>query len=183
MPRRSLTRRRIVRAPRRRTVWARVNGTINLQTGEPFNAQAVDLLASFQARYGADPVGCTLLRLRGVVGLRADSTAGYTAVVAARVGADHDAALTSSEQNPMTNGEYLDWFMYEPFIAGQTEFDGDSPMDVWAGTEATARVIDVKAKRKLEEMDETIIMNIGSGTPLETTLFGHYSLSLLLALP
>lgn len=185
MPRRSFSRSRVSRAPRRKTVWAREAGTFQLTTGDPFNATAVDLLASFEARYGADPIGTTLLRVRGIYALASGSTAGVPAVVGIRIGSDHDAALTSSEQNPMTNGEYLDWLSYEPFITG--EFDpgtaSTNSFSSWVGGPVTNRVIDVKAKRKLTELDETIILNMGSDTASETTITGHFVLSMLLALP
>lgn len=126
-------------------------------------------------------MGTTLLRVRGIYALASGTTAGLPCVVGIRVGSDHDSALTTTEQNPMTNGEYLDWLSYEPFVAGEVAAGSDS--EFWSGSDVTARVVDVKAKRKLEELDETLIMNLGSDTATVGTLTGFFNLSMLLALP
>lgn len=164
---------------RRRTVWARTSFASTLTTGAPFNAIAVDLLTDFSARYGADPLGCTLLRTRGIIAAQSNSANGVAFTVGVRIGSDRDASLTDTEQNPMTNGEYLDWLLYEPFIAGS----GAGLTLPWNGTDVVARVIDVKAKRKLEELDQTIILNAGSSAALVTTASLVVNLSMLLALP
>lgn len=166
--------------PRRRLVWARIGGGYQFTTGAPFNAAAVDLLTSFQARYGADPVGCTLMRIRGLITATHGSAAGVELVAAARVGNDYEASLTTTEQNPLTNGLTNDWFMYEPFVAGTGAGSGSL---YWAGSDVAARLIDVKARRKLEELDQTLIMNIGSSTATVGTASGIFVLSMLLALP
>lgn len=172
--RRFSTRRRT--APRRRTVWARERAVASFTSGAPFNALAVDLLAGFQARYGADPLGCTLYRVRGIIACTSTSGTGIPLTVAMRVGQDRDASLTDTEQNPDTNGQYLDWLMYEPFIAGTAAAAGQ-------GTEVEARMIDVKARRKLQELDQTLILNAGSFSATVSTLNVFYNLSMLLALP
>lgn len=164
---------------RRRTVWVRARNSTTFTSGAPFNAFAADLLAGFSARYGADPVGCTLLRTRGIIAVSSSSAAGILATVACRVGQDRDATLTDTEQNPQTNGEYLDWYLYEPFVA--TSGAGNSIP--WNGTDAVGRLIDVKAKRKVQELDQTLIINAGSASATVTTVNLHYDLSLLLALP
>lgn len=166
-------------SPRRRTVWARTSFASVLTTGAPFNAVAVDLLADFQARYGADPLGCTLLRTRGIIATQSNSANGVAFTVGVRVGQDRDASLTDTEQNPMTNGQYLDWLLYEPFVAGS----GAGVTLPWNGSDIVARVIDVKAKRKLEELDQTLILNAGSSAALVTTASLVVNLSMLLALP
>lgn len=131
----------------------------------------LDLMTGFNARYGADLVGFSVVRTRGII--RCDSdVVGTPVVVAARVGAEGEVA--STEYNPMTNGEYLDWFLYEPFLCSGTGVDD---------SDVTARVIDVKSARKLDELDQTVFLYAGSDTAAAATVNLRFNLSMLLMQP
>lgn len=157
-------------------MWARERNLTTFASGAPFNAFAADLLAGFSTRYGADPLGCTLVRVRGVIAVSSTSAAGIPVTVGIRVGQDRDATLTDTEQNPETSGQYLDWLMFEPFLSGTNAAPGQ-------GTDVAARMVDVKARRKLEELDQTLILNAGSSSATVSTQNLFYNLSMLLALP
>lgn len=162
-----------LRTQRRKLVWARARVTGSFNSGAPFTPFQDDLLAGFEARYGADPVGLTLARVRGIItATHNTTTAGEHITFGIRVGAEGE--VPSTEFNPMTNGEYLDWLMYEPLVA----VNGTSAAEAY-----TSRRVDVKAKRKLEELDQTLFLYAGSSTPA-TGLFGiTANLSMLLMLP
>jgi len=158
--------------PRRKLVWARTSTETTFATAAPFTPFQADLLAGFVARYGADPVGCTVARIRGYV--QCTSTVTLTPlVVAARTGTEGEVAAT--DFNPMTAGEYNDWMMYEPMLAGLAAREpfGD----------VGARLVDIKSMRKLEELDETLFLYAGTDLAAAGTIQLAFNLSVLLMLP
>lgn len=158
--------------PRRKLVWARTSTETTFASAAPFTPFQADLLAGFVARYGADPVGCTVARIRGY--LQVLSTVTLTpVVVAARIGTEGEVAAT--DFNPMTAGEYNDWMMYEPMLAGLAAREPFGDLG--------ARIIDVKAMRKLEELDETLFLYAGTDLAAAGTVTLTFNLSVLLMLP
>lgn len=158
--------------PRRKLVWARTSVETTFAGAAPFVPFQADLLAGFVARYGADPVGCTVARIRGFVVVNS-TVANYPVVVAARTGTEGEVAAT--DFNPMTAGEYNDWMMYEPClapIAAREPIEGVS-----------ARIIDVRSSRKLEELDETLFLYAGTDSAAAATVSLFFNLSVLLMLP
>lgn len=173
MPR-SSARSRPRRVQRRRLVWARNSIETTITTGGGNVPHQNDLLSGFNTRYGADAVGLTIVRIRGIIGV-SGTVAGLPAVLAVRTGTEGEVAAAAF--NPMTDGEYNDWMMYEPFIA----FPDNA--NATASTDITARVIDVKSMRKLDELDQTLFLYAGSDTATASTVTLRYNLSVLLMLP
>lgn len=160
-------------------MWARSNANTTFSAGAPFVPFQADLLTNFAARYGADPLGVTITRIRGIMGMYVGppGTAIQLGRVGIRVGAEGEVA--STEFNPSTNGEYLDWMSFEPFYV----IPAGTATDSVEGTNVCARVVDVKSSRKLEELDQSLFLYAGiTGATIQAvTLF--YDLSIGLMLP
>lgn len=74
--------------------------------------------------------------------------------------------------------ENRDYFVFEPFIAGTT---GGT-----IGTDQLGRAIDVRSSRKLEELNQTLVIDwstVGVQNPANVTSIVHVDLSILLMLP
>lgn len=158
--------------PKRKLVWARTSTETTFAGAAPFTPFQADLLAGFVARYGADPVGCTVARIRGFLVVNS-TVANYPVTVAARVGTEGEVAAT--DFNPMTAGEYNDWMMYEPMLA---PLAAREPVQ-----DVSARIVDVKSSRKLEELDETLFLYAGTDSATAATVSLFFNLSVLLMLP
>jgi hypothetical protein len=162
-------RRSVARTQRRKFVWARS------LTGELAAIGTVtesNLLADFETRYGANLIGATVARIRGVIAVRPDATpADTTVVVGVRVGSDTDTVLTGPTAQP-----YEDWMLWEPFILAATG------TGVTQTQTAMTRVVDVKSMRKLEEIGEELHI-VASQTGTETATELGWALSIGLLLP
>ena len=154
---------------RRKFVWARSAGT-GIVAAQP-GGFTRDLLEEFKARFDGDPVGMTVVRIRGEVLWNPGPVAAgqeATGVLAARVATE---PFGTSEELPITIS-HADWFMYEPFI---THSD-------WSEGFMHRRVIDVKANRKLEELAQGLLLaaqHTTAGVSAEVT----WNLSVGLKLP
>ena len=132
-------------------------------------------LGQFEGTFGAQLIGCTVMRIRGVASaaIVGDPTPSVAeAYAAVRLGAriiDHvDIAPTDYAVGAMYgNQAQADWFMFEPFMldnsgtttAGQ-EVDTTSASEI--------RMIDVKARRKIDELDQTVQILAGAPAPGST---------------
>lgn len=134
-----------------------------------------DLLDDFNTRYGADLVGFTVVRMRGYMAVTSTVAACLPLVVGVHRASEGEVA--STEFNPATNGEYLDWMLYEPFVGFPDGGNGA------AQTYMCAREIDVKASRRLDELDQTIMLYAGTDSATAGTITLRYHLSLLLMQP
>lgn len=153
-------------------VWARsITTGATVATVSPVKQ---NLLANFETEYGANLIGATVTRIRGVVvaGNNVSPAVSSQMLLAVRVGNDAEA---SGQLSDGFNQPYLDWMAWEPFIyqalpaAPQTS---DSP--------ALSRLIDVKAQRKLEEVNEELQVWVGA---LNAPFAYSWNLSILLKLP
>lgn len=89
-----------------------------------------------------------------------------------------EGEVASTEFNPATNGEYLDWMLFEPFVGFPDSGNATSQ------TFQSAREIDVKSSRRLDELDQTIMLYAGTDAGADTdTITLRYNLSLLLMQP
>lgn len=154
---------------RRKSVWARSSTSQTLGAGASF---AVNLLQGFETDYGANLIGCTVVRIRGQV-LAAVTTAS-AAVDELRMGI---RVATATEVSAALAGPvdeaHADWMAWEPFLASGVGTDNGS----WAAV----REIDVKAMRRLDEIDMQLTAYVESFSPAAWE-FG-WSLSVLLLLP
>jgi len=155
---------------RRKLVWARTTPTAPTFTAAGTTV-LIPLLSRFETVYGADPVGTTVMRIRAKLSFRS-STAGNQIRTVAAIGV-LPAGVTAATVSPASQ-EHLDWmywqtFHYEPVIA--TEF---ATINMWD--------VDVRAKRKMEELNQTLFLVIGNWHSADTVNYS-YSASTLLALP
>lgn len=193
MQRRSSFRRPGIRRPRRKLIWARHAFGVVVGVGGTFSSFPLGIL---EAQYGAQLIGATIMRVRGVITCTITNSIPPTAqaYAAIRIGlrvTDHaDLAPQDYGVGAMYgNQAHADWFMFEPFMldnAGVATLDEE--VDTTAASEI--RHIDVRARRKIEELDQTVEMLIGAPAPGSTNppestaqVRVRGDLSLLVALP
>ena len=131
-------RRSRVAATSRKFVWARqeINQIVN---GE--SSAAINLFGNFETEYGAQLLGSTVMRVRGMLEL--EPVAAVTGFAAAGIRVDLDG---QAGNGPLTS-KHLDWMAYFPLAF--------NPVDETAGR--LARVdVDVKAARRVEELGEAL---------------------------
>jgi len=157
---------------RRKFVWARhtlVGATI--ASGVPVK---VNLLAQFEAAYGANLLGATITRIRGyiVAGNNISPTATGQLTVGVRIGADSEV---SADNNDPVTQPYLDWMLWEPFVYQSLPADRQTSDSV-----ALSREIDVKSQRKLEELNQELAVWIAAAG---TSFAYSWNLSIGIKLP
>ncbi len=161
-------------APSRKRVWARQNAVIvsDITQAAP---QGVSLTAQFQADYGADPVGSTIVRT--YVQFRATQTAGATMLATAgglMVGLIETDIGDSGEFDVSmlaAGTRHMDWSL-------QKVFHPEPPL----GDGYIRGEIDIKAMRKMEEMGEAYFVVFQATAPAQTFQV-EFSAATLLLLP
>jgi hypothetical protein len=151
-------------------VWARSSGA---QTLGAAGVGRLNLLAAFETLYGAQLIGCTVMRIRGVINTASPGLAagaGNWGRMAAKVEAVQAAPLTAGD-GPFTS-EHDDWMMFEPFVH----------IGAVAATQCDGRVIDVKSARKLDELGQelTLWTEARAGNPVSFTWAWDLSIGLKL---
>lgn len=184
MPRRSLNRRT---GPRRKLVWARQQFGVGVATAilPAVNAPVrIDALDEFVTAYGASMIGATVVRIRGILGTSSDNaTVNQTsATFTAYIGDANDVIRgpNANDNYYDSNSRGKDYFAVEPFI-GPSNLPAQDGM---LGSDVCARVIDVRAMRKLEEVSQRLIFDISAVGPNTVNQFSCFGdLSILLMLP
>jgi len=186
--------RRAPRAPRRKLVWVRNAQGVVIGPGGNFSSFP---LGQFEGSYGAQLIGCTIMRIRGTMSacIVGNATpAGTEAFAAIRFGiriTDHaDLALGDYAIGAMYgNQAQADWFCFESFMLdnGGTTTAGNE-VDTTAASEI--RRIDVKSRRRLDELDQVVEILAGAPAPGSTQppentaqVRLRWDLSYLVALP
>lgn len=158
------------RGPQRKMVWARNIVSTPIVAPVATGIQ-VNLLGQFEAEYGANLIGATVVRVRGAI-FAAPAVAGPSACVfATRVSNDADATAGGGP----IDSPYADWSMWEPFVfndAGVADQTGDSDL--------LGRIVDVRSMRKLEEINEQFTAWV---QPSNQAYNVSWNLSILLKLP
>lgn len=165
----------MVRAPKRKLVWARtlIGGSIASQAA-PQDTQFVNLLGQFETAYGADMLGCTIMRIRGVVTW--SSGEGVLETDMLIVGARIATAETSGVPTPSSLDDskgpatsvHDDWMFYQPMRA--------------AAVGGHENVIDVRSMRRLDELGQYLLVAFQFGRPSQAATFSAV-FSTLIALP
>ena len=152
----------------RKFIWDRHAGTI------PTTSFGVDLLAPYRSQPGATHLGATVTRIRGFI--YPDSVGTSTLGVAGlRVDTWNEDPLDSSNQ-PSVQPD-ADWLAWLPFFA----VDGTPTAIATWNQEASVWAVDIKAQRKLEELNETLWLFVDQPDTLQNNY--SYNLSIGLKLP
>lgn len=147
-----------------------------------FSAPArVDVLAQFVNSYGAALIGCTIVRMRGIINATGIGTVAQSVTAAAFIGDSNDVTRGSNANDNFYDSQSRgkDYFLVEPFFLPATTSDVRlSPGD------AQQRVIDVRAMRKLDEVSQRVILDFSpiSGA-LQNNNTMNFDLSMLIMLP
>ena len=132
------------------------------------------LLTTFETQYGAQLIGATIVRVRGIM------QCGSTAASGLQQGR---WGLTVSEETPAAVdlyglGAHKDWFAWEPLMtqasqSGSLQFPG------------ATRIIDVRSARKIDELgaDLYAVMTASGGNTAATTFRADWDLSFGIKLP
>lgn len=134
------------RQVRRKFIWDRHAGSI-ATTGF-----GVDLLAPFRAQPGATHLGATIMRIRGFVYPNSVSDT-KIGVIGFRVDSWNEDPTDSQNQPSVQPDE--DWLGWLPFFQ-----EPGAPLEGTAtwNQQASPWAVDIKANRKLEELNQTLWM-------------------------
>ena len=175
---------------RRKLVWVRAHDTLSVAAAiAPALAvpTRVDLLSAFEASLGASPIGATVVRTRGymqVSDVDPIANANIAFRACAYVGNNNEVQRgPDANDNAFDDlSENKDYFLFEPFFLAPTDADSVAVN----GTDPASRMIDVKSSRKIEELNQTIILDVSADSSnlavTSNTAFA-FDLSLLLMLP
>lgn len=185
MPRRSFRRRFSVSKPRRKLIWARnaFEAQVNFDAPPALAAPTrVDILNRVEASIGASLVGATVMRTRGLLlPIAQDATENAVVRATMYVGDNNDVDRGPNANDNSYDGlsENRDFFFFEPFIV----LNGTFPQA--DGNPGAGRLIDVKSRRKVEEVNQTVIFDLSaSGLGLAAGAVTFWAdFSTLIALP
>lgn len=173
-----VARRRVSRGTRRKLVWARHAEEQFTVPTATFNA--LNLLGTFETAYGANLIGCTVVRIR----LRwsafiADTTGQPVAGLGVRV-ADEADITTSAPADPLgpLSDLHADWMAWDTTL--MTVLQGGTTNPSLAGPLAS-RYLDVKAMRKFDELGQGVYA-VFEHTAAVNVVY-NVSTSVLVALP
>lgn len=141
-----------------------------------------DLLSTFEAAYGANLIGCTIMRVRGYYWINVPPAS----VVSLRVGikktdnATPPDAAESLFSAGQFGGAHDDWMGFEVLAGGPLGVDGQYPPG-----DMGYRLVDVRSRRRIDELGERLDLyasGLGAGTVSGAVSFA-FDLSVLVALP
>lgn len=161
------------RQVRRKFVWDRTFG--NLVVSES-GALGVDLLAAFRDQPGATHLGATITRIRGHI-LPVGAVDGPD-LIGGTIGFRIDSwnEDPTDTTNAPTQQPDEDWMGWMPFVNSAS-----APVQASWNYQANQWAVDIKAQRKLEELNQTLWMFVER--PAGNTVTYHYNLSVGLKLP
>lgn len=138
----------------------------------------IDVLSQFVTAYGASLIGCTVVRMRGLLVVNTVDGNGVNLTAGAYIGDSSDIT-----EVPDANDNYYasqatgrDYMMVEPFFAP------DAAQVQLHGSPALARLIDVRAQRKLDEVSQRLIIDVSSFGAVITAVNFGLDISVLLML-
>lgn len=173
-----VARRRVSRGTRRKLVWARrPEEQFSVATGE-FNG--LNLLGDFETAYGANLIGCTIVRMRiRWSAFVADTTGQPVAALGVRV-ADEATITATAPTDPLgpLNDAHADWMAWDTTLT--TVLQGATTNPSLVGPLAS-RYLDVKAMRKVDELGDAAWLLVDHSSA-EAVVF-NLSTSVLVALP
>lgn len=182
------TTRRRTRRPvgRRKTIWARASGVmVNTSLIFPLLQipTQVDLLAPFEAAYGAQLLGCTISRIRGnLVNVQATNALLLQERVTFHVTDQNDTVrpLTGGDNAYDVAAGSLDYFGFYPLVA---PLDSATTTALVPGTEPCSLMIDIRSSRKITELNQSLVMRLSTKAAQALQCSVAYDLSILVTLP
>ena len=150
---------------RRKLVWASHVFNLAAAAGVSINT---DLLADFKAG-GASILGCTVMRIHALFFVKYANLADFTQMGIC-VGRQGDIT-TGTSPNPATNPE-IDWMLNRYLLATASGAAVDAQRVI---------EIDLRSKRKIEELNQALVLIFTNGNAAGNTYFGFSRT--LLALP
>ncbi len=109
------------------------------------------MLQELRDKMGADLVGATIVRVRGLVSVHTAVTTNVGgALLGGIIQTDVSTAVDPANEGPNAK-PFADWFLWEPFY----EF-------AHQGGVGTERMLDVKSSRRVEELDEEAFLYIAA---------------------
>ena len=162
------------RQVRRKFVWDRTSAAPTIGQGGPF---AVDLLSAFRSQPGATHLGATVMRVRGYIRpVLFDTGPNVGGVVGMRIDSWNEAVTDDAlAPTAQPNEDWMAWLPWsgDQIAANDSVASWNSQASVWA--------VDVKASRKLEELNQTLWLC--TTAPTQGTMVLIYDLSVGLKLP
>lgn len=159
-------------AAKRRLIWARFSsGPTAVVAGTAFNAFPLD---TFETAYGAQLLGCTIMRVRGIIAAKQTSLVSDGTLVCAMKVADLPGVTTEA---PVTSGVNDDWFMYEAWASVTNVPTASEP------SYQLQKEIDVRARRRLDELGQRLVFAAEVRGPGAAQFRINVHLSILVALP
>jgi len=162
----------------RKLVWAQFSATVTYTAVNQY--VSLDLLQTYKAAVGASSAGITIMRNHITVsqttapvpaqslwlGLRVDDLAQVVSV---------PAVVAATNPNPRDN-PYVDWMLADQIVYDNEGQPGraNSPFQGW--------VIDSRSKRRMEEVQEALLLTLVNDTGDATTSLHVFSRTLM-ALP
>lgn len=135
-----------------------------------------DALGQFEASLGASVIGTTVVRTRGYIACGPSAAEAVAIRATAYVGEDADFPVGVNDNAFGELAQNRDYFLYEPFVV--------TPTETAASTDVSKRLIDVKSSRKIEELNQTIFLELSGLTETATDQsLVQVDLSMLLMLP
>jgi len=120
-----------------------------------------DLLAPFEAAYGAQLIGCTVVRIRGYLAVSNNNAAGTSFVlsratihVADQQEVTRPLTATDSSFDPASG--QLDYMLFEPFLSL-----GSVPLQ-YNPSDIGVKRIDNKSSRKIDELNQALCLTFSS---------------------
>lgn len=158
---------------RRKLVWARWFSA-PLVSPVVGTAQTFFPLDTFETAYGAQLIGCTVMRIRGTItAKRVNNSANGQLVWAVKV-ADLPGV---NPEAPASTGINDDWFMYETWCGVEGAVAADQPIII------QERRIDVRSRRKLDELGQRLAISVEATGTATSQWATSAALSFLIALP
>lgn len=137
----------------RKFIWARRTYTNQVLVA---GVNWLNLLDQFEAEYGAQLLGATVMRIRGTLAFEAAVTAPVLSGAGILVSTDEDIS-DGVDEGPV-NEPHKDWMAYQPIIlsnvsAAANRFDWE---------------LDVKSNRRMEELGQGLALVVDNGIAATT---------------
>ena len=156
MPRRSFRPSGRPRVRRRKLVWARDDGVVTVPSAAAPALAAparINILNPFFVNMGASLVGCTIMRIRGYIWCLGINAVRQQVRAVMWIGDSNDALRApNANDNPFDDiSSSKDFFGVYPLLTSSVVEEQLMPI--------TGAMVDVKSSRKLEELNQVLLIS------------------------